>query len=204
MKWLALAVAFYLFFVAPSGSSATLPQAPHKTTLTKPATPNTSTIPMGDWKTGFYVDEVRDKTMKGFVSMTTAGSFSIGATENAALTVEMYVDGGSRDPWFRFYEYARSHPVKGVYSNAMNTVKCLMTTEKMEPFTAHFNQRKGSDYFWLDDRDQSKLRNAVVEESSVNALCRHAAYPSIKYKFTMDFSHFGNAMAKAEGNIAGA
>jgi hypothetical protein len=195
MKWLALAVMFYFVYVAMSGSSATLPQETTKTT-----TPQPPAIPMGDWKTGHYVDEFGDKTTDGFVSLTTNGSFSNSATEDAALRVRMFINAGSREPWFRLYEYAGKNPVKGIHTDlSLNMLRCRIKAGEMEPFNAYFNQRQGSDYFWLDDRELSKLGDAVVAESSLKASCYHVDIPTTKYKFAMDFSHFANAMAKAEG-----
>ena len=206
LKWLALAFVIYILYVAvdqAATNNSTNAQAVSDTpkpAKPKPIEPKPPAIPMGDWKTGFYVDEFGDKTTDGYVSITATGTFSNTAIANSPLTAKMFINTGSRDPWFRLYEYAGNNPVKGVYSDSsVNMLNCRVKKGEMQPFTAYFNQYKGADSFRLDKEGQANLRDAIVEETSVKISCYLVEYPTTKYRFDMDFSHFNNAMAKAEG-----
>ena len=112
-----------LVYIAINGTSA-VNQAnlASPTESPSPVSLNTTTLPMGAWSTGYYLDEVDDQTSIGYVSLTTTGTFSNPVLSGSALTAKMFVDAGSRTPWFRLYEHPNNQPVTGVYSDFINTL----------------------------------------------------------------------------------
>ena len=189
-----------LVYIAINGTS-TVNQA-NLTSPTEspgPVSLNTATLPMGAWSAGYYLDEVGDQTSSGYVSLTTIGTFSNPVSTGAALTAKMFVDAGSRTPWFRLFEHPNNQPVTGVYSDSINTLDCQVTQDGRAPFPVQFYQHEGADNFWLDRRGRSEVILAVSRGSEIQVACHHAVYPSTTYQFAMNFSHFSQAMAKVEG-----
>ena len=189
-----------LVYVAINGTS-TFNQANLASSIEvpSPVSWNTATPHMGAWSAGYYLDEVGDQTSSGYVSLTTIGRFSNPVSTGSALTAKMFVDAGSRTPWFKLYEHPNNYPVTGVYSDSINTLDCLVKQDEKAPFPAQFYQREGADNFWLDRRGRSEVILAVSRESQIQVACHHSEYPSTTYQFVMDFSQFGQAMAEVEG-----
>jgi hypothetical protein len=189
-----------LVYIAINGTS-TVNQAnlTSPTESLSPVSLNTATLPMGAWGTGYYLDEVGDQTSSGYVSLTTIGTFSNPVSTGSALTAKMFVDAGSRTPWFRLYEHPNNQPVTGVYSDSINTLDCQVKQDGGEPLPVQFYQREGADNFWLDRRGRSDLVFALSRESEIQVVCHHSEYPSTTYRFVMDFGHFKQAMAEVEG-----
>ena len=189
-----------LVYIAINGTS-TVNQAnlTSPTQSSSPVSLNTATLPMGAWSTGYYLDEVGDQTSIGYVSSTTTGTFSNPLSSGSALTAKMFVDAGSRTPWFRLYEHPNNQPVTGVYSDSINTLDCQVKQDGGAPFTLQFYQHEGADNFWLDRSGRSEVILAVSRGSEIQVACHHAVYPSTTYQFAMDLSHFSQAMAKVEG-----
>ena len=189
-----------LVYIAINGTSA-VNQAnlTSPTESSSPVSLNTVTPSIGAWSTGYYLYEVGDQTSSGYVSLTTIGTFSNPVSTESVLTAKMFVDAGSRTPWFRFYEHPNNQPVTGVYSDSINTLDCQVKQDGGEPLPVQFYQREGADNFWLDRRGRSEVIHAVSRGSEVQVACRHAVYPSTTYQFAMNFSHFSQPMAKVEG-----
>ena len=189
-----------LGYIAINGTSAV-----NKANLTSPTESpspvswNTATPPMGSWSSGYYLDDAGDQTSSGYVSLTTIGSFSNLVSSGSALTAKMFVDAGSRAPWFRLYEHPNNQPVTGVYSDSINTLDCQVKQDGSAPFPVQFYQHEGADNFWLSRRGRLEVILAVSRGSEIQVACHHAVYPSTTYQFAMDFSHFSQAMAKVEG-----
>ena len=189
-----------LVYIAINGTSAVNQAnlAPPTESLS-PVSLNTTTLPMGAWSTGYYLDEVGDQTSIGYVALTTTGTFSNPVSSGSALTAKMFVDAGSRTPWFRLYEHPNNQPVTGVYSDSINTLDCQVKQDGGAPFPLQFYQHEGADNFWLDRSGRSEVILAVSRGSVIEVACHHAVYPSTTYQFAMDLSHFSQAMAKVEG-----
>ena len=189
-----------LVYIAINGTS-TVNQAnlTSPTQSSSPVSLNTATLPMGAWSTGYYLDEVGDQTSIGYVSSTTTGTFSNPLSSGSALTAKMFVDAGSRTPWFRLYEHPNNQPVTGVYSDSINTLDCQVKQDGGAPFPLQFYQHEGADNFWLDRSGRSEVILAVSRGSEIQVACHHAVYPLTTYQFAMDLSHFSQAMAKVEG-----
>ena len=189
-----------LGYIAINGTSAV-----NKANLTSPTESpspvswNTATPPMGSWSSGYYLDDAGDQTSSGYVSLTTIGTFSNPVSSGSALTAKMFVDAGSRAPWFRLYEHPNNQPVTGVYSDSINTLDCQVKQDGSAPFPVQFYQHEGADNFWLSRRGRLEVILAVSRGSEIQVACHHAAYPSTRYQFAMNFSHFSQAMAKVEG-----
>ena len=160
---------------------------------------NTVTPSVGAWSTGYYIDEVYDQTSSGYVSLTTIGTFSNPVSSGSALTAKVFVDAGTRTPWFRFYEHPKKQPVTGVYSDSINTLDCQVKQTGKAPVPVQFFQYEGADNFWLDRRGRSEVILAVSRGLEIQVACHHATYPSTTYQFAMDFSDFSQAMTKVEG-----
>ena len=189
-----------LVYIAINGTTA-VNQA-NLTSPTESPSPfswNTATPPMSAWSSGYYLDDAGDQTSSGYVSLTTIGTFSNPVSSGSALTAKLFVDAGTRAPWFRFYEHPNKQPVTGVYSDSINTLDCLLKQDERAPFSMQFYQHEGADNFWLDRRGRSEVILAVSRGSEIQVACHHATYPSTTYQFAMDFSHFSQAMAKVEG-----
>jgi len=200
-KWIVLAiVGFIVYSLFDSVSTEREAKSESTTSESKPlANPKPPQIPMGGWGTGFYVDEFGDSTDKGYVALSSSGSFSNSATTGSPLKVRMFINSGARDPWFRLYEYARDNPVKGTYTNAkLNSLNCRFKQPEDEPYTIELTQFQGSDSFQLAGGGQVKLRAAIQSEASVKVSCYLIDRPTTKYKFPLDFKHFKNAIAKVE------
>ena len=189
-----------LVYIAINGTSAVNQAnlAPPTESLS-PVSLNTTTLPMGAWSTGYYLDEVGDQTSIGYVALTTTGTFSNPVSSGSALTAKMFVDAGSRTPWCRLYEHPNNQPVTGVYSDSINTLDCQVKQDGGAPFPLQFYQHEGADNFWLDRSGRSEVILAVSRGSVIEVACHHAVYPSTTYQFAMDLSHFSQAMAKVEG-----
>ena len=189
-----------LVYIAINGTSAVNQAnlAPPTESLS-PVSLNTTTLPIGAWSTGYYLDEVGDQTSIGYVALTTTGTFSNPVSSGSALTAKMFVDAGSRTPWFRLYEHPNNQPVTGVYSDSINTLDCQVKQDGGAPFPLQFYQHEGADNFWLDRSGRSEVILAVSRGSVIEVACHHAVYPSTTYQFAMDLSHFSQAMAKVEG-----
>ena len=192
-----------LVYIAINGTSAV-----NQANLTSPTSPtepfipvslNTVTPSIGAWSTGYYLDEVGDQTSSGYVSLTTIGTFSNPVSTESVLTAKMFVDAGSRTPWFRFYEHPNNQPVTGVYSDSINTLDCLVKQDGGAPLPVQLFQHVGADNFWLDRRGRSEVILAASRGSEVQVACHHAVYPSTTYQFALNFSHFSQAMSKVEG-----
>ena len=160
---------------------------------------NTATPPISAWSSGYYLDDAGDQTSSGYVSLTTIGTFSNPVSSGSALTAKMFVDAGTRAPWFRFYEHPNKQPVTGVYSDSINTLDCQVKQTGKAPVPVQFLQHEGADNFWLDRKGRSEVILAVSRGSEIQVACHHATYPSTTYQFAMDFSDFSQAMAKVEG-----
>lgn len=208
-KWLVLAILGFLVYsmfdsIGTERESRNLPDSKATTPKTKKdAEPPTT--PMGDWRTGFYVDEFGDSTDQGFVALTSSGSFSNSATTGSPLTVKMFINSGTRDPWFRLYEYAGNNPVKGTYSDSrLNSLKCRVKQLENEPYTIEFTQFQGADSFQLAGDGRNKLRTEIIlraaieSEANMKVSCYLIDRPTTKYKFALDFNHFENAITKVE------
>ena len=189
-----------LGYIAINGTSAV-----NKANLTSPTESpspfswNTATPPMSEWSSGYYLDDAGDQTSSGYVSLTTIGTFSNPESSGSALTAKMFVDAGTRAPWFRFYEHPNKQPVTGVYSDSINTLDCQVRQNGKAPVPVQFFQHEGADNFWLDRKGRSEVILAVSRGSEIQVACHHATYPSTTYQFAMDFSDFSQAMAKVEG-----
>jgi hypothetical protein len=164
-----------------------------------PGSSNVATPSMGDWSTGYYLDKGGAQASNGYVALTATGTFSNPVSVGSALTAKMFVNAGSRTPWFRLYEHPNYSPVIGVYSDSINTLDCQVKQDEMAPFPLQFHQREGADNFWLDRRGRSDLVFALSRESEIQVVCHHSEYPSTTYRFVMDFGHFKQAMAEVEG-----
>lgn len=189
-----------LVYIAINGTSA-VNQA-NLTSPTESASPvslNTVTPSIGGWSTGYYLVEVGDQTSIGYVALTTTGTFSNPVSSGSALTAKMFVDAGSRTPWFRLYEHPNNQPVTGVYSDSINTLDCQVKQDGGAPFPLQFYQHERADNFWLDRSGRAEVILAVSRGSVIEVACHHAVYPSTTYQFAMDLSHFSQAMAKVEG-----
>lgn len=189
-----------LVYIAINGTTA-VNQA-NLTSPTESPSPfswNTATPTMSAWSSGYYLDDAGDQTSSGYVSLTTIGTFSNPVSSGSALTAKMFVDAGTRAPWFRFYEHPNNHPVTGVYSDSINTLDCQVKQNGKAPVPVQFFQHEGADNFWLDRKGRSEVILAVSRGSEIQVACHHATYPSTTYQFAMDFSDFSQAMAKVEG-----
>ena len=189
-----------LVYIAINGNS-TVNQA-NLESLTESPSPvswNTAIPPMGAWSSGYYHDDAGGQTSSGYVSLTTIGRFSNPVSSGSALTAKLFVDAGSRTPWFKLYEHPNNQPVTGVYSDSINTLDCQVKQDGKAPFPVQFFQREGADNFWLDRRGRSEVILAVFRGSEIQVTCHHAVYPSTTYQFAMDLSRFNHAMAKVEG-----
>ena len=157
---------------------------------------------LGSWSTGNYVDEFGDKTGKGFIELTSYGFFSNSATTDSRLRVEMMLSNGEIDaPWFRFYEYDGSNPLKGVYSDS-NPIRCRVKGgNKSDIFPIGLYQAQGWDYLLINaskkkDVDVQKLRNLILEEGIAKFSCYRERYSSDKYRFDLNFKYLSNAQRK--------
>ena len=189
-----------LVYIAINGTSAVNQAnlAP-PTESPSPVSLNTAMPSMGEWSTGYYLDEVGDQASSSYVSLTTIGTFSNPVSSGSTLTAKMFVDAGSRTPWFTLYEHPNNQPVTGVYSDSINTLDCQVKQDGGAPFPMQFYQHEGADNFWLDRRGRSEVILAVSRRSEIQVACHHAVYPSTTYQFAMNLSHFSQAMAKVEG-----
>lgn len=203
IKWIVLAfAAFFAYSMYEDISTVreSSSETDNKTTTQKaPANTQPPAIPLGKWKTGFYVDEFGDTTEEGYVTLTSSGSFSNSATTGSALEVRMFINSGTRDPWFRLYEYAGNNSVKGTYSNSkLNTLRCRVKQSESETYSVDFTQFQGADSFQVAGDSKQKLSQAILSEGSVKVSCYKIETPTTKYKFALDFEFFDNAIAKVE------
>ena len=157
----------------------------------------------GDWEYGNYVDEFGDKTNKGFLSLTTLGTFSNSATENSPLRVKMFISDGSlekNNPWFRLYEYNGRNPIKGVFSS--NPRKCRIKKEDGETYMLYLLQSQGADHMEINDhrlyKDEiSSLKYSIRNGESLKFSCiDNSEYSSCSYRFNLDFQYFENILRK--------
>tara|TARA_B100001057_G_scaffold105018_1_gene102496 strand:- start:163 stop:954 length:792 start_codon:yes stop_codon:yes gene_type:complete len=155
---------------------------------------------MGLWEYSFYVDEFGDYTNKGFVSLTTLGTFSNTATKNSPLKVEMYLnDGSTENPWFRLYEYAGNNPITGIYSDSsLNRLNCKAKDISGYNYNFSLNQGKGSNGFFLSRYKDSRsikqiLSKSIFDESEIRFYCQVQERSSTSYSFKFDLKYFSNA-----------
>ena len=115
----------------------------------------------------------------------------------------MMLSNGEIDkPWFRFYEYDRTNPLKGVFNDA-NPISCRVKGNELNIFPIGLYQRQGWDNLNIDitkrtDEDVQKLRNLIQEGSIAKFSCYRERYSSHKYRFDLNFQYFSNALRKYE------
>jgi len=154
---------------------------------------------LGDWSVGNYVDEFGDRTEKGFLNLEIMGTFSNSATTNSRLRVEMFLSNASLEkPWFRFYEYNSSNPVKGIYSDT-NIITCRVKDSINDIFLIRLYQYQGSDSLQISTgrfhkENIQKLRNSISNEGTVKFSCYVERTTSTKYNFALNFKYFSNAL----------
>jgi len=152
----------------------------------------------GDWSKGYYVDEFGDRTKQGFITQSVKGSFSNSATQNSDLKVKIYInnaDISKGDPWFRFYEYAGTNPIKGVFDS--NTMRCRIKDDKGGISNLYLNQGQGEDYLKIDiyndvERTLQNFKALIRREGTGNFVCIQDEYSVSKYYFKLNFKYFNN------------
>jgi len=151
---------------------------------------------VGNWDSGFYVDEFGDKTNDGFIRLTASGYFSNSATTNSRLGVVMMFSDGKIKPWFRFYEYDGNNALKGVYNDS-NPISCRVKGVKdSNIFPIGLYQAQGWDYLRIDDSTKKsnanvqKLRILIQDEDIAKFSCYRERYSSDKYRFDLNFKGY--------------
>ncbi|MBT5097173.1 MAG: hypothetical protein HN636_04180 [Cryomorphaceae bacterium] len=162
---------------------------------------------LGDWTVGNYVDEFGDDTGEHFMQIKSRGTFSNTATQNSSLNVTLMYDKKER-PWFRFYEYAGSNPIKGYYSKE-HLFPCkvksgdivfnlnLKLTKGGSALTIREYIGKSERKIWKDYTDATdKLINEMKKGSLVKFSCFDMESTASTYRFDLDFSYYENALRK--------
>ena len=153
----------------------------------------------GDWSKGYYVDEFGDKTKQGFITQSVKGSFSNSATENSDLIVKINIndaDISKGNPWFRFFEYAGTNPIKGIFDS--NTMRCRIKDDKGGILELNLNQSQGQDYLYIKNYRKlnkellQKFKALIRREGTGNFVCIQDEYGLSKYYFKLNFKYFNN------------
>lgn len=151
----------------------------------------------GKWGSGMYSDEFGDKTNNGYINTIVRGTFSNSAGENLPLRVHLYISNGDimeNNPFFRFYEYDRNNPIKGVYGTVQ--LDCKMKNQNNIVFESSFYIYEGRDYAYATNGKWTKMfKELIVDEGSAKFLCVDSKSKTSKYVFRFDF-HGYNAKLK--------
>lgn len=161
---------------------------------------------LGNWKMGFYIDEFGDETNKGYISQLVNGTFSNSATQNSSLNVRIFINNGNirtNDPWFRFYEYGRNLPLRGVYNS--NSMSCKFKNSAGDIYNFKLLQGQGSDSISIDRSGNSStslrlLKRYIYNEDLLKFSCVSDENNS-RYQFKIDSKHYKNILYKFEKNL---
>ena len=158
----------------------------------------------GNWTIGNFVDDFGDYTGEKFLSQTIYGTFSNTATENSRLRVRMFLElDDLNDPWFRFYEYDGTNPVKNSYGT--DEYNCRIKING-STFDMKLIQKEGWDYMKIDKPfsryrtqfdNKHRFVNAIKNQESVKCSCYEYERSTHKFQFNFDFAYYENILRKA-------
>lgn len=156
---------------------------------------------LGNWEMGFYVDEFGDVTTKGYIAQSLMGTFSNSATQNSSLRVRLFINNGNittNDPWFRFYEYNRNLPLRGVYDS--NPMSCKFKNSNGDIYNFKLDQGRGSDSLTIKRGGDSStslrlLKKFIQNEDLLKFSCVSDENRS-RYQFKIDSKHYKNILYK--------
>ena len=152
----------------------------------------------GKWGSGMYSDEFGDKTNNGYMSqIIREATFDNSVGNGMPLRVHLYISNGDimeNNPFFRFFEYDRNNPTKGIYGTVL--LDCKMKNQNNEVFNTSMYIYEGEDYAVPTNGKWIKMfKELIADEGSARFLCVDRKSKTLKYVFRFDF-HGYNAKLK--------
>ncbi len=158
---------------------------------------------MGDWKTGYYVDEWDDPTGNYFIRNEGSGTFSNSAVSGERVKTELRFN--SSDEFsrleLRIWEY-KTNLVKGIYSD--NTYcSSFSTRSDKESKSIRFTQTQGSNFMQLSSSSICGEHNdlfipALKSGETVKVFLMNGRNTNTYYNLEFETAYYKNALRKAK------